>query len=129
MRIVRKIRAWKRKLEKNKRKTGHEYETMAAEYLKAKGYGILMQNFYTKFGEIDIIAQDEEYIVFVEVKYRANGEKGHPLEAVNTKKQQKIKKVAQYYLVKQKKSVERPCRFDVIGVLGEELIHIENAFE
>ena len=114
---------------KNKRKTGYEYECMAAEYLKAKGYHILMQNFYTKLGEIDIIAQEEDYIVFAEVKYRANGENGHPLEAVNTRKQQKIKKAAQYYLMKQGYCVEKPCRFDVIGVLGEELIHIENAFE
>lgn len=113
----------------NKRKTGYEYEAVAAEFLKIKGYRILTQNFYTKFGEIDLIAQDGEYLVFVEVKYRANGESGHPLEAVNTRKQQRIKKAAQFYLIRYGISVDVSCRFDVIGILGEEIIHIENAFE
>lgn len=113
----------------NKRKIGYEYETVAAEFLKEKGYRILTQNFYTKFGEIDLIAQDGEYLVFVEVKYRSNDESGHPLEAVNPRKQQCLKKAAQFYLIRYGMSADISCRFDVIGILGNEIMHIENAFE
>ena len=56
----------------NKRKVGTDYEKQAAEYLKKKGLKILEQNFYCRMGEIDIIAKDREYLVFVEVKYRRN---------------------------------------------------------
>ena len=111
----------------NKQK-GFEYEEKAAVYLKEKGYKILEQNFYTFFGEIDLIARDKETIVFVEVKYRKTIKNGYPQEAVTYKKRQRIIKSAQYYLYQQN-AFEKPCRFDVIAVAGEEFLHIENAFE
>ena len=55
---------------RNTRKTGQEYEAMAAKYLEEKGYGILERNYRCPYGEIDIIAKDGSYLVFVEVKYR-----------------------------------------------------------
>jgi len=110
------------------RQKGYEYEKMAAAYLQGKGYKILERNFYTFFGEIDLIARDKETIVFIEVKYRKNIKNGYPQEAVNDKKKQRIIKSAQYYLYLHN-AAERPCRFDVIAVAGEELLHIENAFE
>lgn len=112
-----------------KRAIGYEYERKAAEYLKEKGYHILKQNFYTKFGEIDMIARDGKYLVFVEVKYRSTKRGGHPLEAVDGKKQNRIKKAAQFYLLRYGYGENTPCRFDVVGILQEEIIHIENAFE
>ena len=66
----------------DKRKEGSKYEDAAAEYLENAGYKILERNFYTHFGEIDIIAWKDGMIVFVEVKYRKSLKRGHPLEAV-----------------------------------------------
>lgn len=110
------------------RQKGYEYEERAAIYLQKKGYKILERNFYTFFGEIDLIAGNGETIIFVEVKYRKNIKNGYPQEAVDYKKRQKIIKSAEYYLYRHN-AAERPCRFDVIAIAGEEFLHIENAFE
>lgn len=115
-------------LSANKRQTGTSYEIKAEEYLIEKGYRILERNFQNRSGEIDIIAKDGEYFCFVEVKYRATNDFGSPFEAVDIRKQNQIRKVAAYYLMKQKLSEWTPCRFDVIGFVGEEMTHIENAF-
>ena len=109
---------------------GKKSEIIAANFLKQKGYKILEVNYKNKIGEIDIIAQDKEYLVFVEVKARISRAFGDPLEAVNYKKQQKIRKVAELYLVVKHKT-NANCRFDVVAVLGDEdadITHIENAF-
>ena len=66
----------------NKRQTGSFYEDRAAEYLESIGYDILCRNFYGKGGEIDIVAKDNETLVFVEVKYRSSVRYGFPEEAV-----------------------------------------------
>ena len=112
----------------DKRKEGSKYEDAAAEYLENAGYKILERNFYTHFGELDIIAWKDGIIVFVEVKYRKSLKRGHPLEAVTKTKQQRIFKSAVYYLYKEGKE-NAACRFDVIGILDGSVTHIENAFE
>ena len=61
---------------------GTAYEKMAGEYLKTQGYEILQYNFRCRMGEIDIIAKDHGYLVFIEVKYRRDKSCGHPAEAV-----------------------------------------------
>lgn len=111
-----------------KREKGFLYEGIAAEYLKKKGYQIITQNFYTRFGELDLIARDGLYLVFVEVKYRADRRGGHPLEAVDRNKMRRIRRSAQFYLMRYGFPETTPCRFDVVGILGEEVVHIENAF-
>lgn len=111
------------------KKIGLAYEQVAVEYLERKGCRVLNRNFYTKFGEVDIIVSDGEYLVFVEVKYRTDRKGGHPLEVVDVKKQMRIKKAAQFYLLRYGFSENTPCRFDVIGILKDEIFHIENAFE
>jgi putative endonuclease len=112
----------------NKKEQGNHYETMAAEYLKNKGYEIILQNFFSKNGEIDIIAKDTDTLVFCEVKYRSNTRYGLPEEAVDYRKQDKIRKTAAYYLYRNNFPVETRVRFDVIAVLGEKITHIEDAF-
>lgn len=102
-------------------------EISAVDFLKKKGYRILICNYKTKFGEIDIIAQDKHVIVFVEVKRRSTLAYGRPIEAVDFKKQQKIRKVAEFYLMI-KKNPYADCRFDVIEILGSEINHHVNAF-
>ena len=112
----------------NKRQMGTSYEIKAEEYLMQKGYKILERNFRNRSGEIDIIAKDNECFCFVEVKYRTTNEFGNPLEAVDFRKQNQIRKVALYYLMKNKLSEWTPCRFDVIAFEGEKMTHVENAF-
>jgi putative endonuclease len=113
----------------NKREVGSNEEELAAKYLAGKGYFIIQKNYRVRQGEIDIVARDGETIVFVEVKYRKNGSAGHPLEAVNVSKQRQICKTALFYLNQNKINPEvTPIRFDVVGILGTEITHIENAF-
>ncbi|MDD6057624.1 MAG: YraN family protein [Clostridiales bacterium] len=113
----------------NKRAIGTTYERQVGAYLQNQGYRILEYNFRCKSGEIDIVARDGSCLVFVEVKYRKNKDKGMPLEAVNRKKQQTISNVAACYCLMHGYCQETPCRFDVAAVLGEELTLIKNAFE
>lgn len=103
-------------------------EEKAAEFLKWKGYKILETNFSNKIGEIDIIAKDKEFVVFVEVKARSTKAFGFPSEAVNFFKQQKIRQVSLSYLKSKKMLGKIQCRFDVVEVLGDEIRHIMNAF-
>ena len=81
-----KRNGWKN-LHKNTRSTGSCYERKAADYLKQQGLFILRYNYRCRFGEIDLIARDGEYLVFVEVKYRKDNSSGYSLAAVNTAKQ------------------------------------------
>ncbi|EOS21464.1 hypothetical protein C806_04447 [Lachnospiraceae bacterium 3-1] len=110
------------------RKQGIAWEHWAAEFLKEKGYQILHTNFYSRYGEIDLIARQGTYLVFLEVKYRKNIKGGHPLEAVDVRKQRRICKTAAYYCMRYGYGESTPCRFDVIGILGEEMFHVEDAF-
>ena len=106
---------------------GETGEIRAVNFLKGKGYRILQTNFKTKFGEIDIIAQDKGVIVFVEVKERATLAFGRPIEAVDFRKQQKLRRVAEFYLMIKKQSL-CDTRFDVIEILGDQINHEINAF-
>ena len=112
----------------NKRATGTDNEQRATEYLIDNGYSILERNFRNKTGEIDIIAKNDNLIVFVEVKYRSSKKYGYAVEAVSYRKQQIIRQVAMYYLTTRYKSYDIPCRFDVIGIDGTDITHIKNAF-
>lgn len=112
----------------NKRAIGSNYEKIAGQYLEQQGYQIVEYNFHSRFGEIDIIAKHQGYLVFVEVKYRENDKSGHPLEAVSVSKQRTISKCAFYYLQKHKVQ-EEAVRFDVVGILGNKIQVIQNAFD
>ena len=105
-------------IEKNNKKTlGNLGENIAADYLKKNGYVILERNFkFSRFGEIDIIAKHNEYICFVEVKTRTGSNFGVPSEAVDKRKQAKIRRLAQIY-IKGKGLIEYDIRFDVIEIL------------
>lgn len=113
----------------NRRAVGSTYEKLAGEYLENLGYEILEYNFRCRRGEIDIIAREGRYLVFVEVKYRDSGKSGSPLEAVTVRKQQIISKVAAYYCLTHGWGEDTPCRFDVVGIMGKEITLLRNAFE
>ena len=115
---------------KKENKKSNLGEEIAVKYLKKKGYKILKQNYRLKFGEIDIIAEKGGVIAIIEVKQRSENAMYAPREAVNFAKQKKIKRTAEYYMMKNGIS-GRFFRFDVIEVLGEknpQINHIENAF-
>lgn len=113
----------------NKRQKGVQKETLAIEYLISKGYQIKDRNFYSKSGEIDIIANHGDYLVFLEVKYRANSSMGLPHDAIDYKKMKRISKTAFYYMYKHNISMDIPIRFDVVLILNEEISLIQNAFD
>lgn len=102
-------------------------ESQAEGYLLEQGYEIIETNYKNKIGEIDIIAKFENRIIFVEVKSRATARFGYPREAVDYKKQQKIRMVADIYL-KSRKMFNAYIRFDVIEILAGKLTHIISAF-
>lgn len=104
------------------------YEKKAAAYLSAKGYRILERNYRCKAGEIDLIVEDGAYLVFVEVKYRTDLRAGYGFESVGIKKQHTIRKSALWYLTEKHVPSDRPCRFDVISFLAEEITLIKDAF-
>ncbi len=110
----------------NNKIKGNLGEDLAKVYLEKKGYKVLESQYLTPMGEIDIIAMDKDTLVFIEVKYRKSTNKGNPLESITKAKQRKIIKTAYYYIVANK--VKGNMRFDAIGILNEEITHIENAF-
>ncbi len=110
---------------------GEKGEGVAVKFLKKKGYKIIIQNFKTRIGEIDIIARDGKTLAFIEVKTRESIEYGQPFEAVNKFKRRKIVNVATLYL-KRLKDIPQ-CRFDVVSIYYEngmaEVELITDAFE
>jgi TIGR00252 family protein len=116
----------------NSKILGGQGENCAAAYLRKKGYRILEQNYSTHSGEIDIIAENGETLVFVEVKTRSSLRYGTPAEAVNFRKRNKIIQTASWYL-RQRHMEHRPCRFDVIEIYATgglwTVRQIEGAFE
>jgi putative endonuclease len=97
---------------------GKRGEQLALDHLIALGYTIEARNYRCPFGEIDIIARDKEILVFVEVKTRRSRLFGLPHEAVDFRKQQRISRIASYYLVfSHTRGNQEPCRFDVVSVL------------
>jgi len=113
------------------RQKGDYGENIVLGYLNSKGYKLLAQNYKKAGGEIDIIAKDGGYIVFIEVKYRRGRKFGSGFDNVfGSGQHRRIIKAAKAYLL-EKGSWEADCRFDVIEIFGHEeleLEHIENAF-
>ncbi len=108
-------------------------EKIAKEYLISKGYLIEAMNFHSKYGEIDIIAKNDKYIVFVEVKTRKQLSIVSPAEAVTKNKRNKIIKTAFVYM--ESNIINMQPRFDVIEIITKDngakiknINHIENAF-
>jgi putative endonuclease len=111
---------------------GKRGEALACRLLKEKGYKIIERNFLTPIGEIDIVAREGQTLVFVEVKTRESDAFGSAKWAVDRRKQQKLSRVALYYL-NLKAWQDRPARFDVVAVDmepgGERIELFRNAFD
>ena len=116
---------------------GNIGEEAAVQALKKRGYKIIARNYRTKMGEIDIVAKDGEYTVFVEVRLRKSNAFGSPADTIDRRKQQKIIKAAQMYAVKND-IYDTPMRFDAVLINadtdGKKLVNteieiIKNAFQ
>lgn len=116
------------------RRLGRWGETLAAGYLRRKGFVIRDANWRSRFGEIDLIAQDGTYLCFVEVKLRKSAAYGRAAAFVDRRKQDKLRSTARLYLAGNPTGLQP--RFDVIEIyaphgehtLRPEIIHLENAF-
>ncbi len=121
---------------KNDKKLGGFGEREAARYFHKKGYRKIVSNYTCQYGEIDLIVRKPGILVFVEVKTRQSSNYGRPAEAVGFRKQEKIKLVAQEFLLAYDEDID--IRFDVVEVMAEpsllggyrvkEINHIEQAF-
>ena len=121
------------------RQIGRQGENAACDWLKQNGYTVICRNYTSPHGEIDIIAENEKYIVFVEVKYRKNSKflskYGRPVHAVNKSKKEHILYTAKHYITKFKP--QKKPRIDVIEIISDDLNdgfislnikHYKNAF-
>lgn len=112
---------------------GRAGEEAAVSYLQKKGMRIVERNFRCRVGELDIVARDGLYLVFVEVRTVAGTAFGTPQESVDGKKKHKLRQVAMYYIQRNKAACQ-PARFDVVGVVMSQagsvlkIDHIVNAF-
>lgn len=105
----------------NKRSLGSIGETIAADYLVKNGFTIIEKNYRSgRFGEIDIIAVENEYICFIEVKTRTSCFFGTPIESVRYEKRKKIKALAWIY-IKHRNLGERNMRFDIVEITGKRI--------
>ena len=90
-------------------------EELAARELTSRGYAILERRYRTRYGEIDIVAEDGETLVFIEVRARATSEFGHAAETIDDRKKRKVTAMAVDYLARHHVT-NRPCRFDVVAI-------------
>ena len=113
----------------NKRSIGSSYEDRACEHIRSQGVNIIERNYSVKYGEIDIIGQDGADLVFFEVKFRSSSDKGYASEAVNPRKQYKICRVSDFYIMTEHVPPDTQIRYDVIAIDGENIEWIKNAFD
>lgn len=109
----------------NKR-LGRAGENKACAYLKRNGYKILKRNYKNPFGEVDIIAEKEGAVAFIEVKTRLSDSFGQPSEAVNATRKTRYINAANYFFMG--RDIDYTVRFDIIEIYKGEINHIENAF-
>lgn len=116
----------------NRQQKGRYFEDKARRFLQKQGLKDFQANYSSRYGEIDMIARDGNTLVFIEVRYRESSSHGSALATVNFHKQHKIRLTAQHFLQKNGLTNRMPCRFDVVGITGNEskldFQWIKNAF-
>jgi len=115
------------------RTIGKQTEALACDYLQAQGLRLLERNFLVPQGEIDLIMEDRQSLIFVEVRFRRNNHFGSGAETVTQSKQRKLLTAAASYLQRNPQQAERPARFDVVSMVMENSRYsinwIKNAFQ
>ena len=114
-----------------KRLIGQRAEQKAERFLKSQGLKLVTRNWHCRHGEIDLIMHDKEYLIFVEVRMRSASVFADGVTSVDHFKQLKLSRAAALFLSEQPRWQQHPCRFDVVGVAGENgsFNWIQNAFE
>lgn len=111
---------------------GREAEDRAYAHLRRQGLKLVERNYRAPFGEIDLIMEQQEVVVFVEVRYRRSEDYGGPAETIDPRKQAKLRATAAHYLQRHRQAAQRPCRFDVVAVSGagdrERILWLQDAF-
>lgn len=103
------------------RESGNKGEDIACEFLRSKGYTILERNWRTSHLELDIICQNDDFLTFVEVKYRKDVKFGEPVEFITEQKMRNLSIAAGRYI--EEKEYNGPIRFDVIGIRPDKENH------
>jgi putative endonuclease len=98
---------------------GKHAEQLARRYLQDQSLTLITQNFRTKFGEIDLIMQDKDYLVFVEVRLRNNADYGSGADTITANKQRRLRNTAHFYLQTNYGNRFPKCRFDVVSMITE----------
>ena len=111
-----------------KQQAGAIAEQQASRFLQQQGLTELEKNYRCRLGELDLVMQDQETLVFVEVRQRQDTRFGNALESIDKRKQYRIRKAAAHYLLHH--DWAGPCRFDAVGIDGTGKLHwIPSAFE
>ncbi|HEV7777179.1 MAG TPA: YraN family protein [Luteibacter sp.] len=117
----------------SKRLAGDRFEQQACEALVLAGLAVITRNFNTRFGELDLVMREGATVVFVEVRYRRSLRFGGAIASVTRKKQARLIRAAQCFLIAHPAHARRPCRFDVVGFHGdgasEDMQWLRAAFE
>lgn len=108
---------------------GREFEDRAERWLHRQGLTTLERNFRAKVGELDLVMRDGSTVVFVEVRYRADARQGGALESVTAAKQRRLVHTAELWLQRHPAYAGKPARFDVVGIEGQRLDWIKDAFQ
>lgn len=114
------------------REKGDEIEARACAHLEREGLTLVTRNYRSPYGEIDLVMQHRDVLVFVEVRYRGGTEFGHPSETVDHRKQARLRATAEHYLQRDKRGSKKACRFDIVALTrshdGDQLMWLQNAF-
>lgn len=107
---------------------GRDGEDRAAQHLQRAGLKLLGRNVRYRGGELDLVMQEQDALVFVEVRVRNNTRYGSGADSVTVRKQQRLILAAQLYLQQHPEHQRRACRFDVVSITGTDLQWLKNAF-
>lgn len=98
------------------RDRGRQAEQLACHYLQAQGLRLIQRNYRCRLGEIDLVMEDGECLVFIEVRCRRNERFGNAIDSITPTKQARLIAAAQHYLQRTGGTHNQPCRFDAVGI-------------
>lgn len=114
---------------RNPRSKGQWYEQQARRFLETQGLLFVTANYYCRQGELDLIMQDQDALVFIEVRYRSSQQFGGALASISPAKQKKIRHTARYYLLNHGiNEAHQACRFDLVTYDNGQCLWLKNAF-
>jgi putative endonuclease len=111
----------------NRRTIGTAGENSAKVFLLKRGFRFIAANYFTRWGEIDLVMEDQNTLVFVEVRKKTNNQFGRPEESITARKIRHLEKAAMIFIA-QHRQFEKNIRFDVVAIDATELTHYPNAW-